>query len=120
MLNSTCMSSDFKVCFSVCISLQYLELKEKCQKQNFIPGKYSLRFKLQFVINIWCMIKIVRGEGVVDGEGGSSERCLKWGGGGSLRDLSKNILKQGWVKAKVVHRGRGFQRCHHPCPPGKF
>ena len=21
------------------------------------------------------------GEGVVDGEGGSSERCLKWGGG---------------------------------------
>ena len=22
------------------------------------------------------------GEGVVDGEGGSSERCLKWGGGG--------------------------------------
>ena len=36
-----------------------------------------------------------RGEGVVDGERGSSERCLKWGGEGSLRDLSKNILKQG-------------------------
>ena len=44
----------------------------------------------------------------MDGEGGSSERCLKWGGGGSLRDLSKNILKQGWVKAKAVRRGRGF------------
>ena len=31
-----------------------------------------------------CIIKIFRGEGegVVDGEGGSSERCLKWGGGG--------------------------------------
>ena len=30
---------------------------------------------------------------MVDGEGGSSERCLKWGSGGwgSLRDLSKNI-----------------------------
>ena len=43
-----------------------------------------------------CTIKIFRGgEGVVDGEGGSSERCLKWSGGGSLRDLSKNILKQG-------------------------
>ena len=44
------------------------------------------------------MIKIFRGEGVVDGEGGSSEGCLKWGsgGGGSLRDLSKNISKQ-WV-----------------------
>ena len=42
-----------------------------------------------------CMIKIFREEGVVDGVGGSSERCLKWGGGGrgSLRDLSKNILK---------------------------
>ena len=42
-----------------------------------------------------CMIKILGGGGVVDGEGGSSERCLKWGSGGSLRDLSKNSLKQG-------------------------
>ena len=25
----------------------------------------------------------VRGEGMVDGEGSSSERCLKWGGGGN-------------------------------------
>ena len=58
-----------------------------------------------------CMIKIFRGEGVVDGEGGSSEGCLKWDGGGwgSLRDLSKNILNRGWVKAKVVRRGRGFE-----------
>ena len=30
---------------------------------------------------------------MVDGVGGSNERCLKWGGGGSLRDLSKNISK---------------------------
>ena len=56
--------------------------------------------------------------------GGSSERCSKWGdrGEGSFRDLSKNILKQGWVKGKVVRRGRGFRRCPHPCPPppGKF
>ena len=38
---------------------------------------------------------------------GSSERCLKWGGGGwgSLKDLSKT---EGWVKARVVRRGRGF------------
>ena len=28
------------------------------------------------------MIKIFRGKGVVDGEEGSNERCLKWGGGG--------------------------------------
>ena len=49
------------------------------------------------------MIKIFRGgEGVVDGVGGSSERCLSGvvGGGGSLRDLSKNILKQGVGKGK--------------------
>ena len=31
---------------------------------------------------------------------GSSERCLKWGGGGSLRDVSKNFLKQGVDKGK--------------------
>ena len=36
----------------------------------------------------------------MDAVGGSSERCLKWGGGGSLRDLSKNILKQGVGKGK--------------------
>ena len=35
-------------------------------------------------------------------ERGSSERCLKWGGGGgrSLRDLSENILTQGVGKGK--------------------
>ena len=51
----------------------------------------------------WCMIKtFLGGEGVADGDGGSSEGCLKWGGGGggSLRDLSKNILKQGVGKGK--------------------
>ena len=32
--------------------------------------------------------------------GGSSEGCLKWGDGGSLRDLSNNILKQGVGKGK--------------------
>ena len=34
--------------------------------------------------------------------GGSSERCLKWDGGGwrSLRDLSKSILKQDLGKDK--------------------
>ena len=71
-----------------------------------------------------CMIKIFRGggrggggEGVVGGEGGISERCLKWGGGGSLRDLSKNIFKQEWVKAKVVRRGEGgFEDVITPAP----
>ena len=48
------------------------------------------------------MIKIFRG-GRGGGWGGvSSEGCLKWGGGGgSLRDLSKNISKQGVGKGKT-------------------
>ena len=53
----------------------------------------------------------------MDGEGGSSEKCLKWGGGGSLRNLSKNILKQGVVKAKVVRIGEGFESVTTPAPP---
>ena len=47
-----------------------------------------------------CMIKSFRGEGVVDGEGGSSEKCLKWGGGGLIKGSFKNILKQGVGKGK--------------------
>ena len=43
-----------------------------------------------YLQKLWCMIKIVMGgEGVVDGEGVSSEGCLKWSGGVSLRDLCK-------------------------------
>ena len=47
------------------------------------------------VINLWVVGPRVRSnflgeEGVVDGEGGSNEGCLKWDGE-SLRDLSKNI-----------------------------
>ena len=65
----------------------------------FAPSSYVLlRLRLH---EIGCMIKIFfGGGGVVDGEGGSSERCLKWSGGGSLRDLSENILKQGVGKGK--------------------
>ena len=39
---------------------------------------------------------------MVDGDWGNSEGCLKWSGGGwgSLRDLPKNILKQGVGKDK--------------------
>ena len=51
---------------------------------------------------------------------GSSERCLKWGGGGALRDLFKNILKQGWVKEKAVHRGEGVLKVSPPLPPPKI
>ena len=43
------------------------------------------------------MIKIFKGEGVVDGEGGSSERCLKWGGGrwGVIKGSFQKHLKTG-------------------------
>ena len=41
------------------------------------------------------------GGGVVDGVGGLAvNECLKWGGGGSLRDVSKNISKLGVGKGK--------------------
>ena len=47
-----------------------------------------------------CMIKIFVGGGGRGGgwEGGSGGRCLKWGSG--VRDLSKNISKQGVGKGK--------------------
>ena len=50
-----------------------------------------------------CMIKIfMGGEGVVDGEGGSSERCLKWGGGGwgVIKGSLQKHLKIGVGKGK--------------------
>ena len=67
------------------------------------------------------MIKIFMGGGggVVDGEGGSSEGCLKWGGGrgGSLRDISKNILKQGVGEGKSCSQGEGVFKVSPPLPP---
>ena len=47
------------------------------------------------------MIKIFRGEGVVDGEGGSIERCLKWDGGvGVIKGPFQKQLKTGVGKSK--------------------
>ena len=60
---------------------------------------------------------------LVDGEGGSSEGCLKWGGGGrgSFRDLSKNILKQGVDKGKSCSQGEGgFEGVTTPFPRQNF
>ena len=66
------------------------------------------------------MIKIFRGgKGWWIGRGGSSEGCLKGGGGGSLRDLSKKHLK-------TVSKGkswRGFEGVTTPAlppPPENF
>ena len=49
-------------------------------------------------MSVFCsvrMIKIFRG--VVDGEGGSSEGCLKWGGGGGgvIKGSLQKHLKTG-------------------------
>ena len=45
-------------------------------------GLCLICFEVNVSVNSKCMIKIFRGGGVVDRVGGSSERCLKWGGGG--------------------------------------
>ena len=57
---------------------------------------------------------------MVDGEGGSSEGCLKLGGGGSLRDLSKNILKQGVGKGQSCSEGEGSLKVSPLLPHGKY
>ena len=56
---------------------------------------------------------------MVDGEGGSSKGCLKWGGGGggSLTDLFKNIFKQGMDKGKSCSQGEGGLKVSPPLPP---
>ena len=45
---------------------------------------------------------------------------VEWWGWGIIKGSFQKKLKQGWVKAKVVRRGRGLLRCHHPCPPKDF
>ena len=53
----------------------------------------------------------------MDGEGDSSEKCLKWGGG-SLRDLFKNIFKQGVGKGKSCSKVEGgFEGVTTPALP---
>ena len=55
----------------------------------------------------------------MDGEGVSSERCLKWGGGGwgAIKgSFQKHLKTGGWVKAKLVRRGMGFEGVTTPAP----
>ena len=69
-----------------------------CCLQNFIFLE-SVQYIKRYVYdqNFWG-----GGEGVVDGEGGSSEGCLKWGGRGwgSLRDICKKHPQTGVGKGK--------------------
>ena len=67
-----------------------------------------------------CMIKIFRGGSGGGWGGGSSERCLNWGWWGSLRDLSKNILKQGVGKGKSYSKGEGVLKVSPPLTPQKI
>ena len=57
---------------------------------------YFMLCQSSLLDTVMCMIKTFRGEGVVDGEGGSSERCLKWGcGGGVIKGSFQKHLKTG-------------------------
>ena len=73
-----------------------------------------------------CMIKTFTGgggKGVVDEEGVAVKSAWSGmvGGGGSLRDLSKNIYKQGVGKGESCSwGGGGFEGVTTPAPSGKF
>ena len=56
-------------------------LHHSTKSNSFLRQSIGETIQLYAQTNL-CMIKIYRGEGVVDGEGSSSEGCLKWGGGG--------------------------------------
>ena len=43
----------------------------------------------------WCMIKIFRGGRGGGWRGGSSEKCLKWGGGEVIKGSFQKHLKTG-------------------------
>ena len=49
--------------------------------------------------------------------GGSSEGCLKWGGGGHQGIFPKTSQNMEWVKAKVACRGQGCEGVTNPAPP---
>ena len=71
------------------------------------------------------MITIFMGGGKGGGwRGGSSERCLRWGGGewGIIKgSFQKHLKNTGWVKAKVVRRGvGGFEGVTTPAAPENF
>ena len=56
---------------------------------------------------------------MVDGEGGSSERCLKWGGGGwrVIKESFQKRLKTGVGEGKSCsYGGRGFEGVTIPAP----
>ena len=103
-LLKTCLP---KICKKLLIVLTdiRLQLHDAIYRLRFYSKSRSLvsdRFETE--TTTWLELKRISvrskflvGEGVVDGEGGSSEGCLKWGGGGwgSLRDSFQKHLKTG-------------------------
>ena len=87
---------------NLCAKFHTLSFTNNLEKSGILPVGFP-SFLVNLSLLARCTIKIFRGSGKGWWMGrGSSERCLKWGGGGggSLRDLSKNILKQGVGKGK--------------------
>ena len=65
------------------------------------------------MIKIFMELEVVHGEGVAVKDASSGMM-------GSLRDLSRNISKQGMGKSKISSKGEGISRCHHASPPHKI
>ena len=59
---------------------------------NIRSVSFSLRIQIKTILVQWCMVKIFRGGRGGEWGWGSSERCLKWGGGGSFQ---KHLKKGG-------------------------
>ena len=67
-----------------------------CQNNNNKSKLQIYKCRMIFLKSGRCIL-ILMGEGVV-----------KWSRGGIIKGSSQNMLKQGWVKANVVRRGRGL------------
>ena len=60
---------------------------------------------------------------MVDGVGGSSERCLKWGGGGwgvVKGSFQKHLKTGGGLRQKLFVGGGGFEGVTTPVAPENF
>ena len=57
---------------------------------------------------------------MVDGEGGSSEGCLKWGVGVIKGSFKKHLETGGGYRQKLPIRGRGFEVITTSAPSRKI
>ena len=47
----------------------------------------------------------------------NSEKCLKWGGSGVIKESQLKLLKREWIKAEIVRRGERVLKESQPLPP---